>query len=256
MLTRDRRTLVLACASVALVACVGDTPTSPPPDAGADVVVTPDAGDGSTAFCDGVGTVALCEDFDHGALSGRGWAADPSNTLPPPVTAGSPTKSAPLSLHGTSGDSDAAAAWSKLLKTVNVGAAVAKSTLEADLLVDTAAFKSSGTFVPIGMNLSAGPVPVALSVSSTTWSCIGFNKTVDANVALPLKTWIHVTLVAQRTSSTTFDATCTVEGKSVVVTGADGTNMTADRRVPLGHNTNGQMGQIDYYVDNVVLRAE
>ena len=249
------RAFLLVGASL-LVACVGDTPTSPVPDAGGDVVATSDASDGSAAFCDGVGTVALCEDFDHGALSGRGWASDPTNTQPPPATAGSPTKSAPFSLHATSSDSDAAVAWSKLLKTVNVGAALTKSTLDVDLLVDTATFKANGTFVPLGMNLSSGPVPVAIMVSSTTWSCVGFNKSVDAGVPLPLKTWIHVTLLAQRTSSTTFDATCSVEGKSVVVTGADGTGMTADRRVPLGHNTNGQMGQIDYYVDNVVLRAE
>lgn len=253
------RALPFVVGASLLFACVGDTPTSPVPDAGGDVVVdvaTSDASDGSTGFCDGVGTVALCEDFDHGALSGRGWASDPSNTLAPPTTASSPTKSPPFSLHSTSSGSDAAAPWSKLLKTVNVGSALTKSTLDVDVLVDTATFNGNGTFFPVGVNLSAGPVPVALSVSSTTWACFGVNKSADAGVPFPLKTWVHVTLLAQRTSPTTFDVTCTVEGKSVVVTGADGTAATADRRVPLGHNATGPMGQVDYYVDNVVLRAE
>lgn len=241
-----------------LLACVGDAPTTPADaasDAPADVATTTDAGDGGSGFCDGQGTAVLCEDFDHGDLTARGWSPDPTNSNPPPTTAGSPTKSPPKSLHSVTADDGASGLWTKLVKSVNVGGALTKSTLEADVLVDTATFKTNGNFVALGFSLSTGPLPVALRVNGTNWTCIGLNKTADSVVAFPLKSWVHVTLLAQKTGTTSYDVTCTVDGTSVVVTGGDGTGATADRRIPIGHNTT-QMKAVEQYLDNVVLRAE
>ncbi len=253
----------LACLALplAFAGCVGDSPTTPTPDAAtdapADVATQTDSGqDASTAFCDTQGTgAALCEDFDHGDLTARGWAPDPSNSSPPPTTAGSPTKSPPMSLHSITADDGAGGLWTKLVKSVNVGGALTKSTLDADLLVDTATFKTNGVFYAVGFTLSTGALPVVLRINATNWTCAAMNKTADSSVAFPLKSWAHVKLLAQKTSPTTFDVTCTVDGTSVVVTGCDGTGATADRKVVVGHNTT-QMKAVDQYVDNVVLRAE